>query len=148
MYDPNNHEDVLFGIGNPQYRLMNQYSSNSYYSPINYDVRILREEQIIDVSAIQRSVCALVRDETASDNSNKMKCWGSNTFGQIPGVDVMANATSSDISFGKVSFGWKFAGWQSQFAGEDPNYLVANDFYDRTKLMSGVTDVGVDFPSP
>ena len=148
LHDQNAQKDKLVGIGNRQYKMNWDGNSSNYYSPINYDVSILSEKQIIDVSAIQRSVCALVRDETASDNSNKMKCWGSNTFGQIPGVDVMANATSSDISFGKVSFGWKFAGWQSQFAGEDPNYLVANDFYDLTELMSGVTDVGVDFPPP
>ena len=112
------------------------------YDPIDQNVPILFEKQIIDVSAIQRSVCALVRDETASDNSNKMKCWGSNTFGQIPGVDVMANATNSDISFGKVSFRWLFMVYGA------PQYLVANDFYDRIVLMSNVTDVGVDFPSP
>lgn len=139
MHDTNIEKDILFGTGNRQYKLMNQDFS---YSPINYDVIILTEKRIIDVSAIQRSVCALVRDETASDNSNKMKCRGSNTFGQIPGVDVMANATNSDISFGKVSFRWYFMVYEA------PQYLVANDFYDRTELMSNVTDVGVDFSSP
>lgn len=142
MYDPNNHDDVLFGTGNQQYKLMNlDWNYFDGYSPINYDTQILSEEQIIDVSAIQRSVCALVRDETASDNSNKMKCWGSNTFGQIPGIDGMKNSISNQHSFGYVSVRW-------QFAKVDPNYLVANDFYDLTELMSGVTDVGVDFTSP
>ena len=91
LHDQNAQKDKLMGIGNPQYKLMNRKSS---YDPIDYDVTILSEEQIIDVSAIQRSVCALVRDETASDNSNKMKCWGSNTFGQIPGIDEMGICTS------------------------------------------------------
>lgn len=144
LLDQNAQKDKLTGIGNRQYKLMNRDCDYYYcpHSPINYDVPILSEKQIIDVSAIQRSVCALVLDETASDNSNKMKCWGSNTFGQIPGVDVTANATNSDISFGNVSFRWQFV------AVVAPNYLVENSLYDNSQFMSFVTDVGVDFTSP
>ena len=140
LLDQNTLQDELTGIGNKQYKLMNQgwISTSDYYSPINSDVTILREKQIIDVSAIQRSVCALVLDETASDNSNKMKCWGSNTFGQIPGVDVMKNTIGNIYSFGWISYSW----WK--FSDVAPHYLVANDFYDLTEHMSGV----VDFPSP
>ncbi|MBO6070664.1 MAG: hypothetical protein J6P43_06350, partial [Succinivibrionaceae bacterium] len=137
-HDTNIDADALVGIGNRQYNLMNRKSS---YNPIDYDVTILSEEQIIDVSAIQRSVCALVRDETASDNSNKMKCWGSNTFGQIPGIDEMGISTSFLQSFGYTSMSW-------QFVGVAPEYLVANRLYDNSQFMSGVTDVVVDFPSP
>ena len=141
LHDQNAQIEKLVGIGNRQYKLITYRvwdSSIDYYSPINSDVTILREKQIIDVSAIQRSVCALVLDETASDNSNKMKCWGSNTFGQIPGVDVMKNTIGNIYSFGWISYSW----WK--FSDVAPHYLVANDFYDLTEHMSGV----VDFPSP
>ncbi len=143
-HDTNADADALVGIGNRQYKLiMNgdwDFSTN-YYSPINDDVPILIEKQIIDVSAIQRSVCALVRDETASDNSNEMRCWGSNTFGQIPGIDQMGILTSFLQSFGSTSILWKFA-------NVAPKYLVANVFYDNTLFMSFAVGVGVDFPSP
>lgn len=143
-HDANADADALVGIGNRQYKLiMNgdcDFSTN-YYSPINDDVPILIEKQIIDVSAIQRSVCALVRDETASDNSNEMRCWGSNTFGQIPGIDKMGILTSFLQSFGSTSILWKFA-------NVAPKYLVANVFYDNTIFMSFAVGVGVDFPSP
>ena len=143
-HDTNADADALVGIGNRQYKLiMNgdwDFSTN-YYSSINDDVPILIEKQIIDVSAIQRSVCALVRDETASDNSNEMRCWGSNTFGQIPGIDKMGILTSFLQSFGSTSILWKFA-------NVAPKYLVANVFYDNTIFMSFAVGVGVHFPSP
>ena len=144
LHDQNAQIEKLVGIGNRQYKLITYRvwdSSIDYYSPINYDVPILIEKQIIDVSAIQRSVCALVRDETASDNSNEMRCWGSNTFGQIPGIDGMKNSISNQHSFGYVSVGW-------QFADVPPYYLVANSLYDNTLFMSFAIGVGVDLPSP
>ena len=142
MHNTNIERDILSGTGNRQYRLMNR---DYYPFPIDYDVTILSEEQIIDVSAIQRSVCALVRDETASDNSNKMKCWGSTTFGQIIGIDKMGIIFGNSTPFLR-SFGYTSTWWQ--FADFTPYYLDGNHLYDYSQFMSDVTDVGVDFSSP
>lgn len=108
-----------------------EFSTDGGILYLNID---LSQNKVIDMSIIQRSVCALVLDENTNDNSNKLICKGSNAFGQLPGVDQMTD--SYDKSFAAVSLMWNFS--KNTFGSYTS--VDENTYYDDPHMRSDATD--------
>ena len=94
-------DNHLYGFGENNYGIVGTGSEDDGWQPVT---RIFDDDkyQILALSVIKRSVCAIVKDSTADDkDQHDLWCWGSSSFGQL-GFDNGDN----EFSYGDTIREW------------------------------------------